>query len=326
MTVSKKPLFVLTIEGDTHVPHVQRHLTSPLISVDPSLDAKSSLSYSTTKDGLSVIYNGQELPQPKSIWLRRPRMAEYEEIPVAKRNFAYSKSAIDMHWTTLYSLFQNALWVSDYYAIQRAGRKPFQIEAARRLGFQVPETLFTSDPLAARQFLKKHKKCIVKPLAYRSMLTEGGDPKPFLTRKIHDGQDIDFSRLYLAPAIFQQAIDVDVELRVTVIGEKVFTGAITANGLDADSPYSDYKLAYLKQGASVAVAPYDLPDEIADKCIAHAKMLNLNCCGIDILKDKKGTYWFLENNPNGQWAFVESEAGLPIGKALAELLEKGKIK
>jgi hypothetical protein len=33
-----------------------------------------------------------------------------------------------------------------------------------------------------------------------------------------------------------------------------------------------------------------------------------------------GEWVFLEMNPNGQWGWLEEEAGLPIGEALAEEL------
>jgi hypothetical protein len=42
---------------------------------------------------------------------------------------------------------------------------------------------------------------------------------------------------------------------------------------------------------------------------------------IDLVLDKKGEIWFLENNANGQWAFVEEATGQPIGKAMADLLQ-----
>ncbi|WP_272473525.1 hypothetical protein [Baekduia alba] len=37
--------------------------------------------------------------------------------------------------------------------------------------------------------------------------------------------------------------------------------------------------------------------------------------------DQGGKFWFLELNPNGQWGFIELEAGPPIGAAIAELLQ-----
>jgi len=43
-----------------------------------------------------------------------------------------------MHWTAIYSLFPDALWLSDYYAIQRANRKAAQLDIAACVGFRVP--------------------------------------------------------------------------------------------------------------------------------------------------------------------------------------------
>lgn len=325
-SASKRPIIVLTAREDVHLPYVQQHLTKPMAVIDPLVDfEKSQLSYSFKKAGIRLFYDGEEISDPRSIWFRKPRATEYEKIPVATQNMNYSKSAIDMHRSALYSMFPNAFWVSDYYAMQRAGRKPIQLDVAARLGFRVPETLFTSDARAAEEFVKRLKTCVVKPLAYRSMLAEDGTPVPFFTRKIHYKDNIDFSGLYLAPSIFQQAINVKTELRVTVVGNKTFTGAITTSGLSQNSPYLDYKLAYTKAGAKVIVSPYELPKDIAQKCIAHARAFNLPYCAIDLLLDMNDEYWFLENNPNGQWAFVESDTGLPIGKAIAELLEKARL-
>jgi hypothetical protein len=33
-----------------------------------------------------------------------------------------------------------------------------------------------------------------------------------------------------------------------------------------------------------------------------------------------GEHVFLEINPNGEWAWIEDETGLPIGAAIADLL------
>jgi len=55
-----------------------------------------------------------------------------------------------------------------------------------------------------------------------------------------------------------------------------------------------------------------------------ATSLGLTFSAIDFVVDSKGVYWFLENNPNGQWAFVEQETGQQMGKALAELLTSSR--
>ncbi len=42
---------------------------------------------------------------------------------------------------------------------------------------------------------------------------------------------------------------------------------------------------------------------------------------LDFIVDPDDQWWFLECNPNGQWAWIEEETGLPISSALADALE-----
>ncbi len=67
----------------------------------------------------------------------------------------------------------------------------------------------------------------------------------------------------------------------------------------------------------------DLSDETRLRCIEYVKVLGLQYSAIDLALDEDGKYWFLEVNPNGQWAFVELATVLQISKAIAELLSSG---
>lgn len=64
----------------------------------------------------------------------------------------------------------------------------------------------------------------------------------------------------------------------------------------------------------------NFPARIAKLCVQHVKMLGLRYGAIDLVLDTAGKFWFLENNPNGQWAFIEAETRQPIGKALSKML------
>jgi ATP-dependent Clp protease ATP-binding subunit ClpC len=66
--------------------------------------------------------------------------------------------------------------------------------------------------------------------------------------------------------------------------------------------------------------PYLLPNEISEKCLALTKKLNLSFGAIDIIRNKSGEYIFLEINPNGQWAWLETEAGLKISDEIINFL------
>lgn len=122
--------------------------------------------------------------------------------------------------------------------------------------------------------------------------------------------------------MFQPAIDVAVDIRATVIGDKVFAATIRSKTIDdPSSNVRDWRIA--NDDPDIKIEGYTLPKNIADLCVEHVKELGLKFGALDLVLDKKGKYWFLENNPAGQWTFVEQKTKQPIGKTLAELLMKG---
>ncbi len=48
--------------------------------------------------------------------------------------------------------------------------------------------------------------------------------------------------------------------------------------------------------------------------------LGLRFGALDLLVTEDGRWHFLEVNPNGQWAWIEQVAGLPISATIAEAL------
>ena len=59
----------------------------------------------------------------------------------------------------------------------------------------------------------------------------------------------------------------------------------------------------------------------AAPAVALVDELNLRFGAIDLIRDVNGEYWFLECNPNGQWAWIENRTGLPISAAIVDELE-----
>jgi glutathione synthase/RimK-type ligase-like ATP-grasp enzyme len=59
---------------------------------------------------------------------------------------------------------------------------------------------------------------------------------------------------------------------------------------------------------------------VEEKCILLAARLGLRFAAIDLILDRTGEYWFLEANPNGQWAWIESRTGLAISSAIVDEL------
>ncbi len=319
----ERPIVAISREDDAHLPFVERHLEKPLITIDPTtITTGNELSYEFIGGVPRVIYKGEDVSDAISVWYRKPLPFESDDLPIEEEYKHYSMSALQKHTEQLRAQLPEAQWVSDYYAIRRANNKTLQLQMAYELGMQVPDTLITSSPDAARDFLAQYPVSIVKTLATTFPRAEDGASLAFFANKVHRGEAIDLDGLKFAPAIFQEAIDAEVDVRVTVVGDKAFPATILTT--DISHPHvRDWRAGHF-EGSMVIEACDDLPMPIQEACIEHVKRLGLKYGAIDLVIGKDKQIWFLENNPNGQWAFVEQMTGQPIGAALAELLMRGK--
>ena len=192
---------------------------------------------------------------------------------------------------------------------------------ANRLGFLVPETLVTSSPEEAKRFLESKRDAVVKPLNIE-FIQKFGKINATYTTKITDVQTIDFTGLSISPAIFQQEIN-GADVRVTVVGLDVFACAIEKQG--KTNLYSDWRVGINDNTIKITKIS-KFPSILAQMCVNMNKQLGLQFGAYDFIKEAKtDKYWFLELNPNGQWAFVELATGLPISKSIARLLTSGSI-
>ena len=309
-------IVIVSAQSDAHLPFVEKHLTNDeVIRIDPiDIIKGSTLDYAFQGGVMQVIYRGEVLNDITSVWYRRPTPVVKEDIPVRDSEKAYALDSIERHIRAFAHLLPDALWMSDVTALRRANSKPLQLATAHTLGFNVPRTLFTSDSKQAKNFVDQEGQCIVK-----SQAPIFPQHKVLLAKLVNAADDLDYRGLQVDPYIFQQFIDPVAELRVTVVHDQVFTAQITAASVDGRvSDFRDWRFGHWND--TFAASPYTLPKQLSEKCVRLVKYLGLEFGAIDIILDKKGVYWFLEINPNGQWAFVEEVTGQPIGEAIAARL------
>ncbi len=319
--MEKPPIVAISHEKDSHLEFVEQHLEHPMVVIDPTSIAKhdSELSFEFLGGKNRIIYKGEDLTDTLSVWYRKPTSPKPEDLEIHPDYKDYSLSALQKHTNQLRAELPSALWVSDYFAIQRANNKTWQYKVAHELGLRVPDTLLTNNSQAAQHFIEQHDTVIVKTLATSFAQNENGEPLAFFARKVSREDTINLSYLYLAPAVFQEAIDAEADLRVTVVGNKAFAAEIRVSDLSHDE-VRDWRAGHFDGNLSIEACD-DLPQEITDACIAHVRELGLQYGAIDLVVGKDGNIWFLENNPNGQWAFVEEYTGQPIGQEIAALLQ-----
>lgn len=204
-------------------------------------------------------------------------------------------------------------WLNSPFEILRAEDKPRQLSEAAAVGFRLPDTLLTNDYEAAKAFVAE-APTIGKPL--RKALVEGdaGDAVLF-TSRVDPLVEEDRQAVSMAPVIFQREIAKSCDVRVTVVGKLVFAVAIHSQSREETSV--DWR-----KGARPDLLHeiIDLPPETKARCVALTERLNLSYGAIDLILDRNGEHWFLEINPNGQWAWIEHRTGAPIAAAIVDRL------
>jgi glutathione synthase/RimK-type ligase-like ATP-grasp enzyme len=122
-----------------------------------------------------------------------------------------------------------------------------------------------------------------------------------------------------APCQFQEYVEKKHELRVTIIGDRIFAAEIDSQAQERT------RFDWRHYDVPMRLRAGQLPSDVAERCFAFVRSYGLNFGAIDLIHTPDGRYVFLENNPNGQWLFVED--GVPEFKmthALADCLARGE--
>jgi len=243
-----------------------------------------------------------DLEEASAVWHRR---YYYPDPPREVRNPDVRRFTA-LEWSDLVSgLFASipATFVNEPER-QRAAVKPAQLHVAQREGLRIPETLVTSERAHAEAFIERHRGRVIHK-ALRAM-----ESRVVYTKPWEDSDAAHLGDLALAPAIFQEMIASRREVRATIVGERIFAAEFMIRDGLVDA----------RLDVGVTLTPHRLPDDVERRLIALMRRLGLLLATVDLKITADGEYVFLELNPQGQFLYVERLAGLPICRAVAELL------
>jgi glutathione synthase/RimK-type ligase-like ATP-grasp enzyme len=179
--------------------------------------------------------------------------------------------------------------------------KPYQMQAIRAAGFAVPDTLATNDPAAVHAFRARHGKVIYKSASsVRSIV-----------RLLDDAALKKLDAIRALPTQFQAYIGGE-NVRVHVVGTRTFAVRIVSDAVD-------YRYAG-RDGLDVDMVPFDLPDDVAARCVGLSARLGLPFCGIDFKVQPGGAYVCFEVNPSPAYSYYQELTGVPISDALVRYL------
>ncbi|MEU6073583.1 hypothetical protein [Micromonospora sp. NPDC047074] len=246
-----------------------------------------------------------------AVWFRRPG------VPVAPAHLAdpYARFVVEESrqfvgdvWETL----DVPALPAPRPVVLRAQQKVRQLQLALRLGFDVPATTVGNDPGAVLDlFNHADGRLIAKQVG----LSDIGDELMRFTEPVSHRDIGHVDGVRHCPFIAQAHVPKRVELRVTVVGDRVFAVAI-------DSQRSNHARYDWRRedGRNTPMSPYALPDDVAARCVTLTRLLGLRYSALDLIVTPDGRYVYIEINPSGQYLWVEEETGLPITAAVVDLL------
>jgi glutathione synthase/RimK-type ligase-like ATP-grasp enzyme len=182
--------------------------------------------------------------------------------------------------------------------------KPYQLGPIRAAGFAAPDTLVTTTPEDVYAFWAEHHTIVYKSVSGIRSIVATLDPQD--KARIDD--------VVACPTQFQQYVD-GIDYRVHVIGDAVFTCRI-------DSTAVDYRYPAASGGTTIMSAVM-LRDDVEQRCRHLTHTLGLSLAGMDLKLDRHGQWWCLEVNTAPGFIWFETQTGLPIANAVANLLVNG---
>ena len=204
--------------------------------------------------------------------------------------------------------FRHVAWMNFPAATYLAESKPYQLSIAADCGFRVPATLASNDASLIQKTFPG--RLIIKSLD--TVLLQDGEESLFTYTTLNSASKLDEDVIHAVPLIAQQALEEKVDLRVTVVGDKVFTVRILSNG---SGIAGDWRVVPKE---NLDFQSTTLSNDTISLCRMLTKRLGLAFAAIDLIETPRDTF-FIEVNPTGEWGWLSTKER-PIDHSIASWL------
>jgi glutathione synthase/RimK-type ligase-like ATP-grasp enzyme len=324
MPLAASPILIVSDEFDPHVDQMLVMLRGLGIEclrwITTDFPAQSRLHLSANASGYTGVLETAswtaDLTKVRSVWHRHYTPGEPPDTLSAEEQL-FARQEMRSALAALQHAF-DWFWVNNPDRTRIAQSKGLQLKIATELGFRIPRTLITNDAARVREFFHENGgEIIYKP--FNSGFFAGTERVCYTTPlKLSDLDNLDLIRL--TPGIFQENIRKSFELRITVVGRSVFATEIHSQAL-AESRNDWREVA----ADDLVHRPHMLPEQIERRCLELLDRLGLAYGAMDLILTPDGEYVFLENNPAGQFGWIEVKTGEPLTATLARMLIAGRV-
>ena len=265
---------------------------------------KSCLFYSIT------FANGISLNEGNitAVYFRQPIVPDMSSF-VLPEDLDFAQREVTELLRSLWRMIDEEKWLNHPKKLWLSSNKIEQLMVAKHLGFKIPRTCVTVDRNVIKTFIEtNHGQVICKAIKH-GFIHEDKIVRTATTQRIGIAYLNEISNYAALPMIYQEEIKKAFDIRVTVVDENVFATAIHSQEFPettVDWRVWDLCDFDLKHEAIV------LPERISSLCRQITRHYGLKFAAIDLIQSNQGEYFFLELNPNGQWAWIEKRVGYPL--------------
>ena len=279
-----------------------------------SLSTGHTLTRSGTKGDCSEISTSDV----SSVWYRKPLVTKFD-LDRYKAANAFVGRECEAYLRDLCANLEHVVWVNHPELNRRADNKLAQLRLAAKLGFTVPKTMVTNDPDIMAKFLQEvlPRRTIYKTLTHPMIEVSEASFRSVYTSLVELTPEV-VNAVRVTPCLFQELVEKDYELRVTVIGARVFAAKLYSQ--EHEASIIDWRR---DQGnTNIKHELFELEPTLRYRCLKMVRELGLTFGAIDLIVTPSGETVFLEVNPNGQWLWIEALLGADISGAIIDALVK----
>ncbi len=249
-----------------------------------------------------LVLGGRRIGDIASLWFRRP--VPYQPLQgVDPGSIKFVRNELKSAHGSLAATLRSkaALTIGDWHPVD-AATKGLQLDAAVACGFRIPDTLITNDPMEVARFRAGQAAVLVKHFTPHFWSSESERRAWQCGPVVIDrNRRLDEAGIRVCAAIYQAVVDKVCDLRVTVIGRRIFAVSIVRH--DGISPL-DWRPASVHPGELV-MEPHALDEGTQDSILQLMDRLDLRYGCIDLAIDRHGRMYFFEINTGGQFLFVD---------------------
>ncbi len=266
-----------------------------------TLVSRIEFSYVLGLPAIHIDGRWHEPDQFRHVWYRRPerlRDGTSDDLPEGRYVLDEWSEALE----GFFAHIAVKRWMNHPSGNAAASRKLEQLTVARSIGLQVPATLVTQNASKLRQFYDEHSgKLIVKPMSGGYVARPDNQQDSLIyTNRVLDEHLIELGDLPACPTLFQEYVEKRYDVRITVVDQDVHAVQLLAD--EGGVQRCDIRRNNM---SDVLHRMISLPQGIEHRLRNLVDHYGLRFAAIDMVVDRDDNWYFLEVNPNGQWAWLD---------------------